>query len=267
MPPTSNLSGFPGNPLVGYASITVFILSIGYALAFIPPEQKILRASFLAVSVAAAAQLQNPDYKISNNCVLNGFLVTWICSVLLRAFELLLLRNVQVSGKIYDVPQENNQSKSLRTSKVSRLLDAMYLPASTRYIGTPWVIEKDPSFSKTDSAYIPSRSEFLRKHAVAIILTYLLIDLTTVIPPPNADVLFPAEKQVIFSRPSDVTLEEIISRAVSVFFHWLVAYCYITVISSTCAVISVSLNQSQPRSWPPRFGSFTDMYTVRRFWG
>lgn len=93
------------------------------------------------------------------------------------------------------------------------------------------------------------------------------MDLPNMFPPPDVEEAFPVAKQAIFVRLSEVTLEEVITKSIITFWHFLMAFSYLTALNSLFSVVTVGLGALPVQAWPPLFGSPKDAYTIRQFWG
>ena len=78
---------------------------------------------------------------------------------------------------------------------------------------------------------------------------------------------FLAEREKLFSRLSEVTAKEFMTRNVITFWFAIVNVLYLTWIYSLLALVSVGTGMSPPAAWPPLFGSLSDASTLRGFWG
>ncbi|KAH8776175.1 hypothetical protein BGZ57DRAFT_953307 [Hyaloscypha finlandica] len=256
-------------PLLVTTFVALCALILGYGLAFIPPSRILMRGSLVATSFAIILQLQLSNLRISSNAYANNHLTVHIWLTLLRSVDLLLLK------KIHIIPTLNTSSalsfyrpNVSTNSRISRLWAAISLLLSARYIGTPWQISKIPHFSKSNLPYIPSRRAFLLRASVVFIITYLLCDSFNLLDRSEAtSAAFPAEHEQLFSRLSEVTIKELIARNVATFWFAVVTVLFLTWVYNLFALVSVGSGLCPPAAWPPLFGSLSDAYTLRGFWG
>ena len=137
-----------------------------------------------------------------------------------------------------------------------------------RGIGTQWGIKNIPLFSQADKSYVPSRGRFIVQHLLVLLITFVILDaFSHQTPDAETMILLSVQKQHLLSRYSEVTHLELIIRASIVLSFWLNTVCTVAMIHSTLAIIHVGLFISDPVQWPPIFGSISQMYTVRQFWG
>ena len=148
----------------------------------------------------------------------------------------------------------------------SRISFGLFAATSTRYAGTPYQIKGVPLFSTEDPTYIPSRFEFLRHKLLGMLLCYLVLDAFSHSARPELNtVLFSPEKIPLFTRSTSV--EQIVTRFFSMLGFWVSLYCIIWFFMGLLGFVAVGSGLSEPKYWPPVFGSLREAYTVRRFWG
>jgi len=241
-----------------------------YALAFIPASQPAQRAAIFALSTALTLRLQLIPQSITNNYMWNGLVLVAIWALTIRAADLLFLKKVQITSlpDLYSkTGTRNASSNGDSSSKLERFWAAVMLINSARYVGTRYEVKNVPSFSKKDKDYVPSRGRFLLRSMIGLILAYLFLDLVDILPHPDIDVQCPKAKEAIFSRISEVDVEEFVMRSLGVLAIWIATYCIISAEYHFAALIAVGSGLSEPRSWPPMFGSFADAWSIRQFWG
>jgi len=242
----------------------------GYALAFIPASQPAQRAAIFALSTALTLRLQLIPQSISNNYMWNGLVLVIIWEPIFRAADLLFLKNVQIISlpDLYSKTEtRNTSSNGDSSSNLERFWAAVMLIHSARYVGTRYEVKNVPSFSRKDRDYVPSRGKFLLRSMIGLILAYLFLDLVDILPHPDIEVQWPKAKEGIFSRLSEVDVEEFVMRSSGVLVTWIATYCIISAEYHFAALIAVGSGFSEPRSWPPMFGSFADAWSIRQFWG
>lgn len=139
---------------------------------------------------------------------------------------------------------------------------------SFRDVNTPYEAKGIPSFSSSDPSYVPSRAKFLMHTAIRLCVFYLVLDFIEAQPsPPNNEEMFAASKVPVFSRLSEVTIEEVILRITSSTAVWTVVYSLLKCMNSFAALLGVASGLSSPKDWKPWNGSIGDAYTLRGFWG
>ncbi|RBA17527.1 hypothetical protein FPRO05_11242 [Fusarium proliferatum] len=148
----------------------------------------------------------------------------------------------------------------------SRLIWAIAMQWNLRRIKTSRPARNTPPFSSKDPSYIPSRGRFLLNRIAVILASIAYMAIIGLQPQPTREDLS-SDRVRFFSRLNEVTLYELLQRAIST-VTWLSG---IGTTSEICynviAVVLVGLGLSEPVMWPSWFGSFTEAYSVRRWWG
>lgn len=100
-------------------------------------------------------------------------------------------------------------------------------------------------------------------------MSYLVIDAIDLLPLPELELQFPRYTQALFSRISEINLEEIVTRAVGVHISGIATYCYTKFQYYFLATVQIGLifGLSYPAAWLPVFRSFLDAWSLRLFWG
>ena len=149
----------------------------------------------------------------------------------------------------------------------SRIRHGINSTVSFRRSGTPEEVRNVPSFSNEDRKYVPSRAEFLH-HLKLLVFCYLTIDILGLGAGPDHNVMFFApEKIPLFARVGQVSEVELAMRILCTLGGGLGMFCSQQGVYSIMALIFVGLDVSEPKYWRPLFGSVTEAYTLRRFWG
>ncbi|PLN84691.1 membrane bound O-acyl transferase family-domain-containing protein [Aspergillus taichungensis] len=83
---------------------------------------------------------------------------------------------------------------------------------------------------------------------------------------------FDAHWQEHFARNAEflflgASLTQLGARVAATLLFWAGTYCLLDAAYLFVSVLSVAFGFTQPHEWPPLFGSLTDAYSVRRFWG
>ena len=147
-----------------------------------------------------------------------------------------------------------------------RIQFGYYAAVTTRNVGTPFEVRGVPRFSNQDPSYVPSSITFLRQKLVSLIFYYIVLDLFTFASQPEQNSILYNPARVPWIDTNNLSFERLIIRSTTVLGFWVSLYCIIDGYMATLAIVSVALGFSDPRSWPPGFGSIGDAYTVRRFW-
>ncbi|KAI9706837.1 MAG: hypothetical protein M1812_008212 [Candelaria pacifica] len=139
---------------------------------------------------------------------------------------------------------------------------------SARGAGTPWEVKNLPHFSTRDPSYVPSQSVFLLRNALAIVICYFGHNYFMSGPFWGSnDILLTSPYIPFLSRLGDVSTAEIVLRARVTLMYFTSQYCFLQFFYSLAAVANVSFKPQDLPLWRPLFGPFSEMYSVRQFWG
>lgn len=150
----------------------------------------------------------------------------------------------------------------------NRLRFGTWVAFSSRYIGSPYQTRNVSPYSTSNPSYIPSRRIFLLQRGAIILFSYVLTDFFVRVSRSHRNDSVFAETHVpIYARLDEVTAEEVLIRVGTTTGFWLGAYAAIQAYHSATALIAVALDLMTPADWRPIFGSLSDAYTLRGFWG
>lgn len=135
-----------------------------------------------------------------------------------------------------------------------------------RAIGTPREPKNIPRWSKTDPEYVPSRAKFLLHRGIAVITSYLILDVLNNQSPADLS-LFTDIKSGQFSGFKGQSVEDVITRMMSTAIFWFSLRLTIALIYNAFSLIPVALMIHTPKDWPPYFGSVLSAFSIRKFWG
>ena len=170
------------------------------------------------------------------------------------------------SNRVSTRHSEKENNHKLSRPQSSRFWFAVEQATSRRRIGTPWQIKNVPQFSRRDPSYVPSRSSFLLKTAASLFYCHLIWYLGSIQQLPDYT-LVAIEKQPLLSRFREVTVEEIIFRIACTTFSFVQFVICIKIFPLVFGFIAVASGVSEPAAWPPPFGSLSELYSLRQFWG
>ena len=148
-----------------------------------------------------------------------------------------------------------------------RLSFGLYYALDMRFSGTPWEVKNVPPFSANDPKHVPSRARYLRKTTGRLLMFLLFLDLCTFGAPNDDDVMFTLDRIPILSRLHDVSLEEVITRTCASVAFWLIIYCIIRAMYNVLAIVAVTTHLTEVKAWRPLYGSLSDAWSIRQFWG
>lgn len=155
----------------------------------------------------------------------------------------------------------NDFTKAKGTLAIDRLKFGFNVFASPRFIGTPY------QAANTPEPVAVEREHFLLRELGIIVVSYVVLDAIQ----SQNDTEISAEfltvgKVPIFSRLSEVTAKEVAIRSCTVLAAAIAMNCVQGGVYHIFALLAVSCKVSEPRDWPPLFGSYREAYTLRRFW-
>ena len=137
-----------------------------------------------------------------------------------------------------------------------------------RGIYTPWAIPGIPStFPPPSAKQATSRLAFLRKHAILVLILYLILDLQQLLQPEHR--LLRLEKRHFFTalRQGLLTAEDVAVRVVSTLSLAIIVSAIVQLYYSCAALLVVGVGLQGPESWPDLWGNWRDGRTLRGFWG
>ena len=171
-------------------------------------------------------------------------------------------------GEAGKADTSSSNGKVIRTGGPwQRLGFSLRLVLSPRMVDTSYEVRNVPSFT-SDASEVPSRVRFLGQTARAIIISYIIVDLSTLGAQSEQHALLFAERNVpLLTRIGDTTFEELVIRTVSTLVLCINVICFMHIGYGLMAIFAVALGLSDVRSWRPPFGSPVEAYTLRRFWG
>ena len=138
---------------------------------------------------------------------------------------------------------------------------------AARGVGLPWEVKNVPRFSKTVPNFVPARGAFILVQIIAVVSCYCLhnFSVTTTL---SLDPQFVDLKHIpLLTRGSDLSIQELKARTIAVIGYWAIQYSMMQFFYSAAGLISAVSNPHDIKSWRPLFGSPSDSYTLRNFWG
>ncbi|KAL2863203.1 wax synthase family protein [Aspergillus lucknowensis] len=197
----------------------------------------------------------------------------------LHHFNLLCTGAIDINDLRHDTHQNgpdpasgDNQDMSDGT-RLTHLFRALYIATAIRGIDTRYEIKNLANRPKPSARL--SRSTFLVQNLAIIAAEYLVLDLMFYKPltPEDSKRLFPEGSEYLFFRPGNLGLppataqDALKNLAIAFFACGPTGTWYIELQYRVVSVISVALGISTPQRWPNLFGSITETYTLRQFWG
>lgn len=260
------------------------ILSIALVTGFTPPSSPLRIAVLVLLSLCVWRAISTCTDQISRNpwaAFVAGYLATFLIhyastAVLSRwNFDdqgptpinaLSVKRRGAKSGTITNGKPGRKRSADddLLATSWDRLKFGFQVATTFRYIGTPYQARNVPHFA-SDSNYVPSRLNFLSRRAIIFLISFTVLDLTSL----GADVPldFSPETIPLFTRMSHVTGQQLLTRLMTTLGYGIAVCSFQQLLHSIWALIDVGFGFSKVESWRPLFGSLEEAYTIRRFWG
>ncbi|EGD96737.1 acetyltransferase [Trichophyton mentagrophytes] len=211
------------------------------------------------------------DYMI--RCPWAGLVGAYTITFYLHYLDIVLLRgwSFEAGGPSTDPGTGKNipnyPKKDQTDNTWERLKFGLAATCSFRHIGTPYQVKNVPRFSEKDPEYIPSRSRFLIWTAFLYAACYIFLDLITFKVDIDTNLKYFTQKNVpFFTRLPDISGDEIVMRVINTIISGLIMICVQRSFYSLVGFFSVLLGISEPREWPPYFGSLSQAFTLRRTW-
>ena len=150
---------------------------------------------------------------------------------------------------------------------VSRCAFGYGVVSSGRMIDTAWEAKNVAPFSASDADYVPSRAATVAR-GIGTMVASLAVREVTMEAQMSVDPGCIAQSRVRFlTRLDEVSRDEVLVRAVVVTLSWLNLYCVLQIIFSMRVIFMAALKLGEVRKLRPLFGSLSDAYTLRGFWG
>ncbi|KAK6508859.1 hypothetical protein TWF481_003625 [Arthrobotrys musiformis] len=143
---------------------------------------------------------------------------------------------------------------------------------NARGINTPYQIKNVPPFDSKRPGWVPSRRRFLLTNTAWLIFLYLMQDFFYSQELKKEDeikFLGVNRENLLWRHPEDggITADEIGYRIViTSLMWWFLIPLAVNLQYTFLAVLAVGTGVSEPKNWPPPFGSPRDSYTLRLFW-
>jgi len=255
------------------------------ALSFTAPESPIRRITTL-ITVLSAYQFSHTISNFAPNQT--DFRATMMCFTwvfLLSNNDLLNLTKASYekhvawkNSLVKSEPKENGSKEkgkdNVGTEPIEgtvwkRLKWSTALCWNFRRIGTQYQISNISPFSTKDPSYVPTRSAFLLRAAFLLVLSDSLLKFSRWGADPSDRMLYLITEPFVrfFPRLFAVSFVETLFRIKQVALYWVIcgagqACCY-----HLFAFICVALHIQDPSQWPPYFGSLSETWSIRQFWG
>lgn len=162
---------------------------------------------------------------------------------------------------------EKDESRAKHGTVWERLNFGFDLCFRSRSAGTPWEVSNVPPFFRDQPEVVPNRGRFLYVTGKKLMFDILVLDVLQIAARYGDSSAFQPLRVFFFSRLSDVTLEEFVSRIINTIVYWNVANMFLEIYYNTAAFVVIGLGLGNIAHWPPLFGYFTQLWSMRQFWG
>ncbi|CEI65992.1 hypothetical protein FVEN_g4596 [Fusarium venenatum] len=235
-----------------------------FALSFTAPSNLVRPAIALVVSWLTWIFNQAIDDALPSRLHI-ALLSTGMWIQCLKSFDDLCLTKLSFGD------EETTAKKSSPTSSstATRLGFGVSNLWNMRGVGTVKQISKIPSWSSSPAALslVPSRRQELLRHVKNATLSYLILDVFANQPPPDIENLMSPRNELLLTRLGEIDAQEALFRLFAVLGFWANTFCVIHLVNSVFSLVYLILGLYPVRMLPPVWGSLSDAYTIRRFWG
>ncbi|KAL3486514.1 membrane bound O-acyl transferase family-domain-containing protein [Aspergillus germanicus] len=204
---------------------------------------------------------------------LNPLMAAIVFGFGLHHFNILCTRAIDVGDVKADIRRTFYDGKDgqdgLEIPASTTFRRTIYIATSIRGIGTSYEVKNIAHGKETSE----SRFNFLIRNMGIIAAKYLVLDIMLYKPLTQEDSnrYFYEGSEYLFFRPKDIpsaTIQDVAKNlAIALFACGPTGPWYIELQYRVVSVVSVALGLSTPDQWPELFGSITETYTLRGFWG
>ncbi|KAL8876543.1 MAG: hypothetical protein Q9198_005283 [Flavoplaca austrocitrina] len=269
------------HPITFYLALNLLTaLVVGFT-----PANSLLRLALLPILTLAAYHVVLSCPTIIYRYTWAGFVGGNIITSLFTYLEVVLFSKWSFEAKgptSFPTPgdqvgQEQGHNKALQVHSSAhrhglwgRLRFGYFVTTSSRNIGTRYIVKGTPQYSSKDPEYIPSRWSFCLRKICLILSTFLIIDLASQNSQPlevNAEAFAEEKVHILTGSPDNLSPADVVTRLVTVLGYWFCTAIVIDAFASIFNLLFVAFHLEDVEVYRPNFGSMTEAYTVRRFWG
>ena len=155
------------------------------------------------------------------------------------------------------------------TILLDRLLFGLEETFRARSAGTPWEVKHVPEFFPDGPNMVPTRRAYLIRMIRRCLLSLLVVDVISYMGRDASmnSINFAPNRVPFFTRFGDVHAEEVMLRLISSTLHWVTIVHLLQAMYDTSAILVIGLGLGRIERWPPLFGSWTECWSIRQFWG
>ncbi|KAI9723913.1 MAG: hypothetical protein M1828_004032 [Chrysothrix sp. TS-e1954] len=267
----TDMAGLDPIDMHPWLAIPLQIALVTCVIAFTEPRS-IIRPAVLLVEilctwiVVTRAEQHVPDRFIRLSATHSvTFMLHYLIAAIWERWHVTEVGRLSMSEQRNSIKPKGPQVTRVELS--SRLRAGFQGALGWRRLDTPKEVNNVPTFSQTDPQYTPTRAVFLAKASLLFTVCYLIMDITASSPlPANAAETFADTRVPFFARLSSVSIEELLTRVFASLAFWINLWANLQLGYTLVAIPSVILG-SDVRSWRPVFGSLSEAYTLRLFWG
>lgn len=262
--------------LIRLGGICLLQTSIHAIVVGFTPPSSFLRPAFLPVVIycvyAALPLCLEATGTILGAGLTGAFSISslfqYLDTALLSRWSADVLGPTRPSGT-YDVSSKQKGHTSVRPNlnNWQRLRFGFQLSVSTRKAGTPYQVKGISPPSTENAQYLPSRESFLVSKLVQVLISYLILDLSTLASQPDQNQVLYHHARISWRNFDNLTPEHLSIRIATTLGFWLDVYCIIQCYMGFFALVAVGSGASKVEYWPPGFGNVSEAYSIRRFWG
>lgn len=268
-----------------WTSFIVGRLIFAYGAGFTSPNSATRLTVFVILCIYAGITLANYTTYIRSTSYWSSIFAGTILAPTLVYFDRLIQRkwrfedrhaifstNLDQKSEDYATKQSKTPAKTADRSDPEDTTQARFafgneVSGTVRGPGTAWEVKGLPHFSSNDPQWVPSPLLFIVSKTAVFLACFFLNDYAVDAREALDKDLLQPSKVPFLSRLDEVTKEELWTRFVVALTFWTMAYFLLQVLFSVPATIAVILKPSSVAEWRPVFGSFSELYTVRGFWG
>lgn len=238
-------------------------------LGFTRPASN-LRLGVLPLNIVCLFEILPKCLNASGTVLLAALLGAHSATFLVQYIDTALVTRWSVDADGYLRQHRQSQDQAGLGPAISRwprFRLGLYIAVSTRMIGTPYQVVGVPPSSRQDPNYFPGKLTFLLQKLVVLVRCYLFLDLSSFLSQPEQNPQLFHPGTISWLDTQNLSFERLIIRCTSVLGFWTSLYCIIEAYMGLLGFLSVGSGLSDVKQWPPGFGSVTEAYTLRRFWG
>lgn len=159
------------------------------------------------------------------------------------------------------------KAEATRDTIGSRFAFGQEVAGSSRMVDTPWEAKNIAPFSTSDPKYVPSHASIVTQRLLIMLPSLVVQEIITEMQM-SIDPSYVAQSRVPFlARLNEVSREEVAVRLIIGIGSWISLLCMIHITLGIGTVVLAYLKPNELRKLRPLFGSPSEAYTVRGFWG